>query len=147
MSIEHNKQIAQALFDEVYSQGQMDRIDDLIAPDYRSYNPLPGQPPGRAGFKYAISQVRAAFPDHQVVVEELVAEGDKVVARLRAGGTHRGEFFGLAPTGKQATWMLLIMLRIVDGRVTDNWNQWDVLGLLRQLGAWPGLWQPDASKY
>lgn len=137
MSIEQNKLVARRLFDEVYSQGHLARIDDLIAPDYRSHNPLPGQPPGREGFKYAISQVRTAFPDHQVVIEALVAEGDTVVGRLRASGTHQGEFLGVAPTGKRAAWMLLIMLRIVDGQVTDNWNQWDVLGLLRQLGAVP----------
>lgn len=81
--------------------------------------------------------IRAAFPDLHVTVEDMVAEGDKVVARVTMSGTHKGEFMGIAPTGKQITVGIIEILRIAGGKVVEHWNVVDSLGMMQQLGAVP----------
>ncbi|HLZ36712.1 MAG TPA: ester cyclase [Mycobacteriales bacterium] len=79
----------------------------------------------------------SAFPDHHYTVEDVISEGDKFAVRLTASGTHLGDFFGIPPTGRHATWTETRIVRVVDGKVVDHWANTDSLGMLRQLGVLP----------
>jgi predicted ester cyclase len=82
---------------------------------------------------------RAAFPDGSMTIEDMIAEGDKVVTRKSYRGTHQGEFLSIPPTGRQIRVGLIDIMRIVDGKVVEHWNVGDDLGMLQQLGALPAL--------
>ena len=135
MSTDTNKALIRRHFDAIWNQGQLAVADEIVAPTYLSHFPLPGQPPGIAGFKYAVQLLRTSFPDLQIIVEDLIAEGDKVVARLTAYGTHRATFRGIAPTGRAVKWAGIRIFRIADGKIVEHWANWDDLGLIQQLSA------------
>jgi steroid delta-isomerase-like uncharacterized protein len=117
--------------------GDLATLDELVAPGFVDRMPLPGVPPGRDGLKQVIAQFRAAFPDAHWTVEDLIAEGDKVAVRVTFRGTHRGELFGVPPTGRQVTVPGIGIYRVVDGQIAEEWVVRDLLGLLQQLGALP----------
>src|SRR5205809_2652518 len=100
MSAEENKAIIRRLYEEGYNQRRTDIIDELYAADYVNHSPLPGEAPDRAGTKRALTQGLAAFPDSRFTIEEMIAEGDRVVTRWSSRGTHLGEFTGIPATGK-----------------------------------------------
>ena len=79
-----------------------------------------------------------AFPDIQMTVEEQVAEGDRVVTRWSAQGTHEGELMGVPASGKQVTVSGITIARLADGKIQEEWSNWDGLGLMEQIGAMPG---------
>jgi steroid delta-isomerase-like uncharacterized protein len=137
MSTEANKAIIRRHFDEIWNQGRLEVADEIVAPAYHSHFPLPGQPPGIAGFKYAVRLLRTSFPDLHLTIDDLIAEGDIVVARLTARGTHQAPFRGIAPTGQPVRWTGIRMFRIAEGKIVEHWANWDDLGLLRQLGVIP----------
>ena len=87
--------------------------------------------------------LRSGFPDFQATIEDLFAEGDKVVLRFTFHGTHQGEFMGVAPTGKQVTMTGVEIFRIGDGKIVELWGQEDVLGMMQQIGAIPGPGHPE----
>src|SRR6516225_10482002 len=103
MALAENKAVIGKFVEEVLNQGRLERADELVALDFVELDPLPGQQPGREGLKQVIAAFRTAFPDIHWVIEEMVAEGDKVFSRFTWNGTHRGEFFGVPATGKQIT--------------------------------------------
>ena len=131
-----NKAVVRRIY-EAFSQNNLDVLDDLIASDFTDHNPNPGQGPGLEGLKQFISSMHTVLYGLQNDVEDMVAEGDKVVARLRISGTHQGEFLGIAPTGKQVTFTGIDILRIAEGKVVEHWGNVDELGMLQQLGAIP----------
>ena len=138
MSAEANKAVARRYFEEVWGQGRLEVADELIAPHYVFHDPAdPAMPPGPAGAKQMVGAFRAAFPDLQVIVEDLIAEGDKVALRLRGRGTHRGAFAGVAPTGRSVTLTSVELLRLAGGKLVEHWDEFDTLGVLQQLGALP----------
>jgi predicted ester cyclase len=92
---------------------------------------------GPQGLKELVTTLRTAFPDLRLTVDDMVAEGDKVVDRFMARGTHQGELFGIAATGKQVAWLGIAIHRIVGGQLVETWASPDTLGLMRQLGAVP----------
>jgi len=92
---------------------------------------------GPAGVKELIAGYRAAFPDIHVTIEDQIADGDLVVSRWSAKGTHQGELMGIPATGKHATVTGITIDRIADGLIVESWNNWDTLGLMQQLGAIP----------
>lgn len=92
---------------------------------------------GIEGEKQFIARVRAAFPDLRVDIEETVAEGEHVAARVMHRGTHQGDFLGIAPTGRPVTYEGTVIFRIVDDRITERWGTVDLFGILSQLGATP----------
>ena len=98
---------------------------------------VPGQAQGRQGTLELFTMLRTVFPDLRITVEDIVAEGDKVVSRGTFSGTHKGEFMGIAPTGKQITVGLIEIVRIVAGKMVEHWNVVDNLGMMRQLGVVP----------
>jgi len=135
---EENKALARRFYAEVFGQGNMSVIDDLMAPDFVDHNPPgPGFAPGREGTQQVVGMFRSAFPDLQFIVEDQIAEGDKVVNRLAVKGTHRGEFAGVPATGKSVTIGVVDILRISGGKAVERWGEADMLGLMQQLGVVP----------
>ena len=131
------------LYDEVWNQGNLAVADELFADDYQSA--APGSPPGPAGEKRHIAMIRAAFPDLQLAVEQVVAAGDAVAARWTMVGTDTGGFLGRAPTGQRVSLWGVHFFRFADGRISACWTGVDMLGLLVQLGVVPSPWQGAAS--
>lgn len=110
---------------------------DLVTNDVAIHTQIPGIEPGMAGFRAFMGVYFSAFPEQRVEVHELVAEGDRVVARHTHHVTHGGEFAGLPPSGKRAVIDGLELFRIEDGRIAEMWHHDDLLGLMQQLGAIP----------
>ena len=137
MSAEENKAVVRRWTEEGFGRGDLGLADELIAPDFVNHTPAPGQPPGREGVKQAVAMLRAAFPDLQVTIEDLIGEGDTVVSRDTIRATHRGVFAGIPPTGRSVTVGRIAIFRLADGRLVEHWNQVDMLGLLQQLGVIP----------
>jgi steroid delta-isomerase-like uncharacterized protein len=106
----------------------------LFAEDVVHHNLLPGSPSGRAGNERTMRMLFAAFSDWAVLVEEVVAEGDKVAVRTVQRGTHQGEFFGVAPTGRRVEFSAIAVYRLEEGLIVEEWIEADRLGLLAQLG-------------
>lgn len=92
-------------------------------------------PPGREGFKQFVRLLRSAFPDFRWSVDDWISAGDKVVARGRGRGTHRGDLFGVPPSGRPAEWTAIHIFRVQDGRLTERWSEVDIGGLLERLKA------------
>ncbi len=123
---------------EVFVQGKLDVVDEVLAPGFTDHAPgLPGQPPGRERVKIFAAAVRQAFPDLEIRIDHAVAEGDLVVLHITASGTMQGEFAGMPPSGKHATWNAVHIDRISDGKVVEHWIVQDQLGMLQQLGFIP----------
>lgn len=130
--------IARRFFDEVFSKGKLDLVDELFAPDYVGHPSGPEQATrGPSGVKEYVAGLRTAVSDLSVRVEDQVTEGDKVVTRWSARGTHDGDLMGIAPTGRTAAVTGITIQRLKDGRVVEGWTSWDLMGLLQQLGAAP----------
>ena len=145
MSTEDNK----ALFRrwcEVISQNRLDRVEEIIAPDEVDHALPPGIPSGLEGVKQLFKLLHTAFPDLQIEIEDLIAEGDEVVGRVTARGTHEGEFMGIAPTGKPVSFNAIDVVRIARGKIVERWSQADNLALLRQLGAVPAPGQTAPTR-
>ena len=137
---ETNKAISRRVIEEIFNEGKLEIADELIAPDFVGYDPaLPEPMRGPDGVKQQAAGYRAAFSDMRLTIEDDIAEGDRVVTRWTARGTHDGELFGIQPTGKETTVTGVSIDRIIDGRLVETWNNWDTLGLLQQLGAVPAL--------
>lgn len=112
-------------------------IDELVAPDALFHAPVPMGATGPEALKRVWEVLLRAFPDIHVAVEETVAEGDKVASRNTVTGTHRGEYQGLAPTGRTVTYSEIFICRFTGGRIAEIRGVVDVLAQLRQLGALP----------
>jgi predicted ester cyclase len=138
MSSEQNKAIARRIPLEVFSQGRLDVVDELLAPDFTEHTALPpGIPAGRAGVKAIASELRKGFPDINYRVDLQIAEGDFVAAYVTVTGTHKGEVFGMPATGKHAEWAESHIVKMLNGKITEHWGVADQLGMLRQLGLAP----------
>jgi steroid delta-isomerase-like uncharacterized protein len=126
------------LIEEVFGAGRFELVDELVAENAIGHDPaLPEPASGPEGLKQAARGYRDAFPDLTMKVEEIVAENERVALRWTARGTHRGELFGIAPTGKEATVTGITIDRWAGGKVAESWTNWDTLGLLQQLGVVP----------
>jgi steroid delta-isomerase-like uncharacterized protein len=135
MSGDAGKALVRRYYDELWNRWDLGLVDELLAPDVGFRGSLGIEVRGRDGFRRYVALVRDAFPDFHNAVEELVAESDRVVARLTYRGTHRGPLFGLAPTGRRISYAGVALFRIAGGRIAEGWVLGDALGLLRQLGA------------
>ena len=140
MSTAENKAIVRHLLEEGFNAGNLAVFDAMLAPTCVNHNPAAPLSRDRNGLKQFWAALCAGFPDQHTVIEDLIAEGDRVVKRATLRATHTGEFNGLLPTGKQVTLEVISIYRIADGRVTDIWWSYDNLGLLQQLGVVP---QPE----
>ncbi len=143
MSTEENKAAERRFYDEVWNQHNLGTVDELVARDVVEHNlVVPGQGPGLDGFRQAVAMALAAFPDVQITLDDCIAEGDRVVARWTARGTQRGEFAGIPPTNKQMRVEGIDIYRYEGGKRVETWRQWDLLGMMRQLGAAPSPGRP-----
>jgi predicted ester cyclase len=122
---------------EILNQGKYELIDEIYAPDFVEHYEQPGVPPTREGFKQFAMAYRSAFPDLHYTVEDAIEAGDKIVHRLSASGTMRGDFLGMPATGRPATWSEIHIGRVADGRLVEHWGLVDQLGLFVQLGIVP----------
>jgi predicted ester cyclase len=128
MSFEKNKALARRYQEEVWGKGNLALIDELVAADFVDHSLPTGMDPGFAGAKTAVQGALDAFPDGQWTVEDLIAEGDKVVIRWKMQATH-DEFRGIAPVGKPVTVAGITILRIANGKIAERWVNWDSLAL------------------
>jgi len=135
MSTEENKAIVLRWFEESFNKGNLAAMDECVAPDYVDHIIPPPATPGVTSFKRRTAALRAAFPDLQFTVEVLLAEADLVAFHWTARGTHRGTFAGVPPTGKQITFTGLNMERIANGKIIENWTEFDLLNPMREMGA------------
>jgi steroid delta-isomerase-like uncharacterized protein len=133
MTTTANKALVTRYYDEVLNQRNLTVLDDLLAPDFVSWLP-DGTRLGRAEYGDAVRASHQAFPDLVVEVLDQLGEGDRVATRWRASGTHRGPFAGIPATGRPVTITAMHLHRVADGRLTEHWEEIDLLRLLRQLG-------------
>ena len=134
---EENKAAARKVL-EAFGTGDVDSLDDVLAAnavDHDPYNPHGSQ--GADGLKKQIAMYREAFPDLRMTIEDVIAEGDKVVVRWTAVGTHEGEVMGIPASGKTSTVTGIGIDRFEDGKIVEGWTNWDTLGMLQQIGALP----------
>jgi steroid delta-isomerase-like uncharacterized protein len=136
MSAESNKVLAQRVWEEIWHQGQLSRTDELFTADFVRHDPG-RQLHGTDQNRQFIISMRAAFPDVHYTVDDQIAEGNKVVVRYRFRGTHLGEFQGMPPTRKEVGYSGILIYRVADGKIAEQWTEFDLLGLLRQLGVLP----------
>ena len=139
MPRQKNKEIVGTFYWAVLGRGNVAAINDLVAVDFVDHNPFPGQSPGRDGLRQSVRLFHTPFPDIQVSVDDLIAEGDRVAARWTARGTHAGEFLGIAPTGRQVMIKGVDIFRLAGGRIAERWGHQDELGLIQELGVLPAL--------
>jgi steroid delta-isomerase-like uncharacterized protein len=135
---EMNKNLVRRCLEGAFNQGDMSVIDQCIAADYVYREPVMGEKRGKQGWKEIYQLYKGAFPDCQIKIDEQVAEGDKVVTRWTARGTQRGPLLGIAPTNKSVTVQGILISRIRDGKIVEDFETYDALGMFRQLGAMPG---------
>lgn len=134
MSAEENKRIARRYFEELWNQGHLNVISEIIAANHTLHDPASPHASGAEGLKRLISGYRVAFPDNRFTIEDQIAEGDKVVTRWTAHGSHKGQLMGMAPTNRQVTVSGVDIHRIINGQITEHWSNWDSAGLMQQLG-------------
>ena len=137
MSTEENKAVIRRWLEECYNKGNVTVADELIATDYINRSAPHGQTSGLEGEKQYITMIRSVFPDFHITIEDQIAEGDKVVTRLTAGGAYQGgleDIPSTAAVGKRVEISEILIHRLVGGKVVEGWIAFDELGLWRQLG-------------
>ncbi|WP_437618066.1 ester cyclase [Sorangium sp. So ce1151] len=135
---QYNATVVRRYFDEVWSRGHLDVLDELLAAGYINHTPsTPDPPPGPGGLKPIVAAFRAAFPDLHFTVEDLIAEGDRVAVRVRMEGTQDGPLFGIAATHRRVSVEQTNIELFRGGKIVEHWRVTDELGLMRQLGAVP----------
>jgi steroid delta-isomerase-like uncharacterized protein len=138
MSIEQNKALVRQMVEEIFNRGNISRADEFLSPEFVEHEELPpGIPQGREGVKQLTTMMRNAFPDFKATIEDIIAEGDKVVIRMTWSGTQKGEFMGVPPTGKSVSFGVLDIIRVAGGKFVEHWGQMDSMGMMQQLGAIP----------
>ena len=138
MSTEQNKALFRRMVEEIFNRGNMSLADEFIAPDFVEHEELPpGIPPGREGVKQLTAMLRSAFPDFKATIDDMIAEGDKVVVRMTWRGTHKGEFMGIPPTGKSVSFGVIDIVRFAGDKFAEHWGLMDSTSMMQQLGAVP----------
>ena len=137
MSIEENKAVVRRVWEELANQKDLALVDELFASNYVFHGAGGQEIRGPEGLKQTLATQFTAFPDLHTTIEDMVAEGDKLVARLTATGTHQGEYQGIAPTGKKVTGTVININHGVGGKVVETWQVSDRLSMMQQLGVIP----------
>ena len=135
MSIEENKAVVRRFFEELLSTDDLTVADEILSPGFRFYFAGSPDPMDLERYKAFLIARRAAFPDRSFVVEDMIAEDDKVSARFTMRGTHKGELRGIAPSGREVTMTGIDMIRLSEGKMVEDRVEVDQLGMMRQLGA------------
>ena len=137
MSTEQMKAADERFCEKALNQQNLAEFDQFFGPTLVDHALPPNLPPNRDGRKMFISVIFAAFPDFRVLIEDMVAEGDKLVTRWSATGTHQGEMMGIPPTGKSVTVTGIAIDRFEEGQSVKHWEVFDQMGLMQQLGVIP----------
>jgi predicted ester cyclase len=136
MSEEQNKKVFERVIEEAYSKGNVAVLDEAFAPNFVEHQ-AGIAPPTAEGVKRSIGFIRGAFPDMKLTIEEMIASGDRVWARLTGRGTHQGPFLGIPPTGKSIVITVMDECRFENGQIVEHWGVADQLAVMAQLGALP----------
>ena len=137
MSIEDNKAVVRREIEECWHKGNLVVVEEIYDTNFVDHSPFPGTAPNREGIKQFVKIMRAAFPDIRLNIEDLIAENDKVVERVTATGTNKGEFMGTTPTGKQITVPVITINRFAGNKIVERWSLSDQLAMMQQLGMIP----------
>lgn len=137
MSTETNKTLLEKYINEVWNRHNLAAIDDMLLPDFVDHTVPPGFPQGPAGQRAFVEGYLQGFPDTQIDLNEMVAEGDTVVLRWTATGTHTGELAGIPATGKSMKLPGIALWRFRNGKLIECWNHFDQMNLLQQIGVMP----------
>jgi len=142
---EQNKTVVRRLVEELWNKGNLSVADELIAPTYAHHDAsTPDFGRGPESEKKRVTLYRAAFSDLRLTVEDMIAEGETVVARWSCRGAHKGDLNGIAPTGKQFVISGVSIVRFTGGKMVEGWINWDALGLMQQLSVVPELGKAKA---
>ena len=123
--------------DEVFNKGNMKAAEEFMSASFVEHDPFPGQGPGVEGFKQGMSAFRQAFPDLRIRVDDIFADGEKVVIRSTMMGSHKGTFMNMPPSGKQIDVKGIDIVRMSNGKAVEHWGLFDSLTMMQQLGAIP----------
>lgn len=138
MQKEQKEALFRRMVEEVFNRGNIGLVDEFFAPDFIEREELPpGFPPGREGVKQLTQVLRSAFPDFKATIEDMIADGDKVVVRMTWRGTHKGEFMGIPPTGKSISFGVIDIVRFAGDKFMEHWGIMDSMSMMQQLGAIP----------
>ena len=141
MSTEENKALCRRITEEIWNKKNPALSDDLIDANWVMHGTGGMEFKGLEGFKQFFTTFTTAFPDFHVAIDDMVAEGDKVVCRLTTRGTHKGDLMGIAPTGKQITVTGILISRVAGGKEVEGFLVNDQLGMMQQLGVVPTMGQ------
>lgn len=133
MSIEENKEIVRR-YQEAYNQQDYDALDEIVAQDVLTPNMISTMPRGLEGAKLVHQKTLLGMPDYRTTIEDLIAEGNRVVARVTITGTHTGDFYGIPATGKRINVSAIYIVRIANGKIVEHWGEENGVTVLRQLG-------------
>lgn len=143
---EGNKFVIRRSFEELWNKGNLSPADELFTPNYEHHDASsPDFGRGPESEKKRATLYRTAFPDLQLTIEDIIAEGQTVMARWSCRGTHKGDLSGIAPTGKQVNISGVSIARFTNGKMVEGWVNWDALGLMQQLGVVPELARTKAA--
>ncbi len=137
MSVEKNKALLRRYVEEVLNKGNVDAVNKFFATNCVDHTAPPGTPPGASGIKQLLTVTLEALSNLHVTIEDMIAEGDKVVSRITGRGAHTTKFMGVAPTGKELTIMQISIDRIAGGKIVEHWGLADQMALMQQLGVVP----------
>jgi len=133
---EENKRVVEQFIQALFTRGELTAVDDYLAADFVDHNPtIPGRPGDREGMRSASQMFRAAFPDWHSRIDDLLADGDKVIERFTAGGTHQGPLMNIEPTGRTVSLSGINIFRVQDGAIVERWGILDQLALMQQIEA------------
>lgn len=136
---EENKALFRRMYEEGMNEGNLAVTDELISPECINHEAPPGvENRGPESLRLVITMLRTAFPDLHFTIEELIAEGDVVAGRLTMSGTHEGPSMVMPPTGRQVQQAHMHFVRMREGKAVDHWGVTDDVGMMRQLGTFPG---------
>jgi steroid delta-isomerase-like uncharacterized protein len=133
--VDENVVLVKQLYEEVWNNGDLSLVDELLSPDFVDYNQPPGAPNGREGYKAGVSMIRTAFPDIKFSLDQILAEDDRLAFRLTGTGTHKGDFLGISPTGKQVSLESMTFVHMDKGKISERWGISDIPRVIEQLQA------------
>ena len=137
MSAEETRAITQSWMDEVWQKASSSAMDEILASDFTFNYPIPGAKPDREGYKQTVDDMHASFPDIKFTTEDVIVEGDKAAVYWKGRGTHKGQFAGIAPTGKQATTAGISIIHVTGGKIVKETCYINMMELMQELGVIP----------
>jgi steroid delta-isomerase-like uncharacterized protein len=134
-----NEALCRRNFEEIFTKGQFDTADEIFARNYTDHDPYTPKEFGKGPelVRKTANMYRTAFPDLKVTIEEMISDGDQVVTRWTAQGTHKGELKGVKPSNKKVTISGIQIDHVAAGKISESWTSWDALGMMEQIGAIP----------